>query len=47
MMRLAALVELACYTPRPCSATQADTAQGWATTVVAVNRRRRRSASSR
>ncbi len=44
---LAELVELACYTSRPCSPMQADQARALASTIVATNRphrgRRRRS----
>jgi transglutaminase-like putative cysteine protease len=38
---LAALVELACYTPWPCTPGQAVDAQALATTIVAANRRHR------
>jgi MYXO-CTERM domain-containing protein len=39
---LAALVELACYTPRPCTPAQADDAQVLATRIVEANRSHRR-----
>ena len=39
---LAALVELACYTSRPCTPGQAADAHALATTIVAANRRHRR-----
>ena len=39
--QLAGLVELACYTPMPCSVGQAEAAQGWAVAVVETNRGRR------
>ena len=39
---LAGLVELACYTPRPCTPTQAAHAQALASTIVAANRSHRR-----
>jgi hypothetical protein len=37
---LAHLVELACYTPQPCTPGQVATAQSLASTIVAENRRR-------
>jgi transglutaminase-like putative cysteine protease len=40
--RLAALVELACYTPGPCTPGQADAALGCAAAVAAAQHRRRR-----
>jgi hypothetical protein len=43
---LAALVELACYAPRPCTAEQAERAGTLATTVVEANRRGRTLAGS-
>jgi len=39
---LAGLVELACYTPRPCTPTQATHADALASTIVAANRSHRR-----
>jgi hypothetical protein len=39
---LAGLVELACYTPRPCTPAQAVRADALATTIVASNRSHRR-----
>jgi transglutaminase-like putative cysteine protease len=39
---LAALVEMACYTSRPCTPGQADDAHALATTIVATSRRHRR-----
>jgi transglutaminase-like putative cysteine protease len=39
---LAGLVELACYTPRPCTPGQADEAQRLAATIVTANRSHRR-----
>jgi hypothetical protein len=36
--QLAALVDLACYTPRPCTAGQAELAWGCAASVIQVNR---------
>jgi Flp pilus assembly protein TadB len=41
LRQLAALVELACYTPRPCTVSQADVAAGCASSVIMANRRRR------
>ena len=39
---LAELVEMACYTPHPCSPGQADQARALASTIVATNRQHRR-----
>ncbi len=39
---LAGLVELACYTPRPCTPSQAAHAHTLASTIVAANRSHRR-----
>jgi hypothetical protein len=39
---LAGLVELACYTPRPCTSTQATQAQAFASTIVGASRSHRR-----
>ena len=39
---LAGLVELACYTPRPCTSTQATHAHALASTIVAAKRSHRR-----
>jgi hypothetical protein len=38
--QLAALVELACYTPWPCTTGQADAARSWADAVTRATRRR-------
>jgi hypothetical protein len=43
---LAALVEQACYTPRPCTPGQAAEARALASTIVAANRPHRRRAAS-
>jgi hypothetical protein len=40
--KLAALVELACYTPRPCTPGQADQARLLSSTIVEGNRSHRR-----
>jgi transglutaminase-like putative cysteine protease len=45
--QLAALVELACYTPRPCTPGQVDHAHSLASMVVDANRRHRRSRQHR
>jgi hypothetical protein len=39
---LAALVELACYTARPCTPAQVDDARALAARIVATNRSHRR-----
>jgi hypothetical protein len=41
LQQLASLVELACYTPRPCTAGHADAARGHASVVINATRRRR------
>jgi transglutaminase-like putative cysteine protease len=40
MSHLAALVEAACYGPRPCTAAEAEAALSWSASVLAANRRR-------
>jgi hypothetical protein len=42
LAHLAALVEVACYTPRPCTPGQADRAQSLAAAIVTANRPHRR-----
>jgi hypothetical protein len=42
VVNLASLVELACYTPRPCTPAQAERARTLASTIVATGRSQRR-----
>ncbi len=45
--RLAALVDLACYSPGPCTSADADQAQGWAMSVITLNGRASRFSARR